>query len=184
VDSIHCHSNWAKSLGGISFPLVADFHPKGEMGNSYGAYLSEKGLTDRATVIIDAGGIVQYAASVGTSGERDIDALLEEAQKNNSAYSGNTSTVSQLNKYNKGGTLFVRNSCGFSRSVMAAIENLHIDDAALQIRNVSVDSDAMAELKKLTGKEQAPCLYSQEEAQFESTEIIKTLVTQCTGFWS
>jgi hypothetical protein len=36
VDSIYCHGNWAKSLGGVSFPLLADFHPKGAMAKKYG----------------------------------------------------------------------------------------------------------------------------------------------------
>ena len=26
VDSVFCHANWAASMGGVSFPLLADFH--------------------------------------------------------------------------------------------------------------------------------------------------------------
>ena len=37
VDSMYCHANWARDLGGVSFPLLADFHPKGEVARSYGA---------------------------------------------------------------------------------------------------------------------------------------------------
>lgn len=83
VDSIHSHGNWASSLGGISYPLLADFHPKGAAAEAYGLYLADAGLTDRATVIIDKEGIVQYAVSVGPGGERQISDLLAECQKVN-----------------------------------------------------------------------------------------------------
>src|SRR3990170_5122597 len=81
VDSRFCHDNWANSLGGVSFPLLADFHPKGATAQSYGVYLADKGITDRATVIIDKQGIVRYAVSVTPAGERSPKALLAECQK-------------------------------------------------------------------------------------------------------
>jgi alkyl hydroperoxide reductase subunit AhpC len=83
VDSIYCHGNWAKSLGGVTFPLLADFHPKGETARKYGVYLEDKGITDRATVIVDKNGIVRYAKSVTPAGKRDPKELLAEAQKVN-----------------------------------------------------------------------------------------------------
>ena len=83
VDSKYSHDNWANSLGGISFPLLADFHPKGAVAESYGLYLGDKGLTDRATVIIDKNGVVQYAVSVGLAGLRKADDLLAECKKVN-----------------------------------------------------------------------------------------------------
>ena len=48
-------------MGGVSFPLLSDWHPKGEMGKSYGVYSEEKGFTVRSTVIIDKEGIVRYS---------------------------------------------------------------------------------------------------------------------------
>jgi alkyl hydroperoxide reductase subunit AhpC len=83
VDSRFSHENWAHSLKGVSFPLLADFHPKGAMAKSYGLYLEDKGITDRATVIIDKNGIVRYSASVTPAGERNPKALLAECQKVN-----------------------------------------------------------------------------------------------------
>ena len=32
IDSKHSHKKWAESLGGVSYPLLQDFHPKGENG--------------------------------------------------------------------------------------------------------------------------------------------------------
>ena len=83
VDSRFSHENWAKSLGGISFPLLQDFHPKGEVARKYGLYLEDKGIADRATVIVDKQGIVRYATSVTPAGERGPKDLLAECQKIN-----------------------------------------------------------------------------------------------------
>ena len=81
IDSKESHENWAKSLGGISFPLLQDYHPKGSMSASYGTYLEDKGFAARSTVIVDKQGSVRY--SVMANGERDISALLAECQKIN-----------------------------------------------------------------------------------------------------
>jgi alkyl hydroperoxide reductase subunit AhpC len=81
VDSKYCHDNWASSIGGISYPLLSDFHPKGAVAKSYGLYLEDSGITDRATVIIDQGGIVRYVNSVGVSGLRKAEDLLAECRK-------------------------------------------------------------------------------------------------------
>ena len=81
VDSRHSHKNWAESLGGISFPLLEDFHPKGAMAKKYGTYNQEKGNTSRSTVIVDKGGVVQFASMA--DGERVISELLGECKRIN-----------------------------------------------------------------------------------------------------
>ena len=75
IDSIFCHGSWAQSLGGISFPLLSDFHPKGSVAQSYGLYLEDAGITDRATVIVDSSGIVRHVSSVTPAGRRNIEEL-------------------------------------------------------------------------------------------------------------
>ena len=45
IDSIHSHANWAHDVGGVSFPLLADFHPKGALAQSFGHYLADAGIT-------------------------------------------------------------------------------------------------------------------------------------------
>lgn len=87
VDSKYCHENWAASIGGISYPLLSDFHPKGAVAEKYGLYLSDSGITDRATVIIDKQGVVRYIESVGPSGLRKAEDLLAECKKVNREYS-------------------------------------------------------------------------------------------------
>jgi peroxiredoxin len=58
VDSRWAHKAFAAKLG-IQYPLLADFHPKGAVAEKYGLYQPEKGLANRATVIIDKNGVVQ-----------------------------------------------------------------------------------------------------------------------------
>jgi len=81
IDSKHSHKKWAESLGGVSYPLLQDFHPKGSMATSYGTYLENKGFVARSTVIVDKQGSVRY--SVMANGERIITELLTECKKIN-----------------------------------------------------------------------------------------------------
>ena len=61
VDSIPSHIAFAKSLGGISsYPLLADFHPKGEVARKYGVWKDDAGISERAIVIVDKKGIIRY----------------------------------------------------------------------------------------------------------------------------
>ena len=61
VDSVPSHVAWANSLGGIShYPLLADFHPKGEVSKKYGVWKEDKGFCERAVVVVDKEGIIRY----------------------------------------------------------------------------------------------------------------------------
>jgi peroxiredoxin len=61
VDSIPSHIAFAKSLGNIEkYPLLADFHPKGEVAKKYGVWIEDKGINERAIVIVDKQGKVAY----------------------------------------------------------------------------------------------------------------------------
>lgn len=61
VDSIPSHVAFAKSLGGIEkYPLASDFHPKGEVSKKYGVWNEERGISERAIIVVDKQGIVRY----------------------------------------------------------------------------------------------------------------------------
>ena len=81
MDSKFCHKAWSKGFDGINFPLLADFHPKGAVADAYGLLLAEKGITDRATVLVGKDGTVKWAESVGPAGARQPMALLEKCQQ-------------------------------------------------------------------------------------------------------
>ncbi len=59
IDSIHSNGAWAKSMGGLSYPLLCDWHPKGEIAERFGV-LSEKGMAERALFVIDKTGKVAF----------------------------------------------------------------------------------------------------------------------------
>ncbi len=179
VDSKFSHAGWAQSLGGVSFPLLADFQPKGATARDYGLYLDEPGITDRATVIIDADGVVRHASSVGPGGSRDIADLAALCEEVDAAYSGELPAIESPGTLVKGETLYVRSACGFSRWTLQARDNLHLQDT-LPVRNVNEDPEAMAALKEATGKEQAPCLCIDGEPLLESADIINYLVARTT----
>lgn len=175
IDSVYCHANWAQSLGGISYPLLADFHPKGAVADQYGVYLADKGITDRATVIIDADGIVRYAKSVTPAGERDLAELAAQCESIDASYEGNLEPMPAPSGVPDGSELFVKNNCGFSRATLLAVDNLHLRDA-IHIRNVSEDTSAMQALEAATGKQQAPVLMTKGAPMAESADIIAHLV--------
>ena len=52
--------SWAGSMGGIGYPLLADFWPHGEVLRAYGYLNEERGTARRAAVIIDKEGIVRW----------------------------------------------------------------------------------------------------------------------------
>ncbi len=60
VDSRWAHKAFQEKLG-IDIPLLADFHPKGEVSRAYGAYIEERGHPNRSLVLIDEKGVVRWA---------------------------------------------------------------------------------------------------------------------------
>jgi len=78
VDSVPSHVAFAKSIGGIErYPLLADFHPKGDVSRKYGVFIEEKGHCERAIVLVDKEGIVRYV-DVHNIGEAPDNAQLLE----------------------------------------------------------------------------------------------------------
>jgi glutaredoxin len=59
VDHVPCLRAWAESLGEISFPLLSDFWPHGEVADRYGVLRSE-GYAERALFIVDEAGVIRY----------------------------------------------------------------------------------------------------------------------------
>jgi hypothetical protein len=174
VDSVYCHANWAKDLGGVSFPLLSDFHPKGAVATSMGAYLADKGITDRATVVIDAAGVVRHASSVTPAGKRNMEELAALCARIDAEHGQGLPTFAAPPGLEAGAKLFVKSACGFSRAVLLARDNLHLG-AALPATNVSENAAARGELVSRAGKDQAPALLVGERVIQESKDIIAHL---------
>jgi peroxiredoxin len=60
VDSVYSHGAWA-AVRGISFPLLADFHPKGEVIRGYSVWREQDGYSDRALYVVDGDGVIRYS---------------------------------------------------------------------------------------------------------------------------
>jgi peroxiredoxin len=80
VDSVWSHDAFAKSLN-LSYPLLADFHPKGAVADSYGMYLADKGITKRATVVVARNGKVVWVKEQAIPEARENRELLEALKR-------------------------------------------------------------------------------------------------------
>lgn len=80
VDSVPCHKAWAKSLGGISFPLMSDYYPHGEVARKYGVF-TDRGYSGRAVFLIDKKGIIRYIEHVELANLPDNERLFKELAK-------------------------------------------------------------------------------------------------------
>ena len=59
IDSTDCLRAWAESLGGVTYPLLSDFWPHGQVADAYGVLRSE-GYAERAIFVIDKQGLIRY----------------------------------------------------------------------------------------------------------------------------
>jgi peroxiredoxin len=66
---------WAESLGGISFDLLSDFHPRGAVASAYGV-MRDDGIAERAIFIVDKRGIVQWSKLYAIPEQPDIDEAI------------------------------------------------------------------------------------------------------------
>ena len=60
VDSLYSHGAWSL-VRGITFPLLADFHPNGEVSKMYRVMRKTEGFSERALFIIDKDGNIRYS---------------------------------------------------------------------------------------------------------------------------
>jgi len=79
VDSLWAHKAFAAQQG-ISYPLLADFHPKGAVAEKYGVYLAEKGISARTAFIIGKDGKIKDVVANDIPVGRDIASLLAKAK--------------------------------------------------------------------------------------------------------
>ena len=68
VDNVWCHLAFADDRN-LHFPLLSDFHPKGEVSKIYNAYLEDEGESARAIYLIDRRGMIAwgYIAPIGVN---------------------------------------------------------------------------------------------------------------------
>jgi len=59
VDSAFAHKAFREKLG-TSIPLLADFHPKGEVARAYGVWSESHGCAGRVVVVVGFDGVVEW----------------------------------------------------------------------------------------------------------------------------
>jgi alkyl hydroperoxide reductase subunit AhpC len=79
TDSIYSHEAWAKSLGGISYPLLADIQR--DVVKRYGIHWPELNACYRATFVIDKQGQVRFVERYGKGELPDPQKILGEVKK-------------------------------------------------------------------------------------------------------
>jgi peroxiredoxin len=75
VDSVYSHQAFAEQLGGLTFPLLADFHPKGALTQAYGLWRDDRGYGQRAIILLDDDGRVCYSEVI-PRGAPDVEKIL------------------------------------------------------------------------------------------------------------
>ena len=60
VDGAFCHKAFQKHLS-LTIPLLADFHPKGQVAKAYGVWSEDYGVATRSLVMVGPDGKVEWS---------------------------------------------------------------------------------------------------------------------------
>ncbi|HEX4204272.1 MAG TPA: peroxiredoxin [Ktedonobacteraceae bacterium] len=77
MDSTHALNAWREAMN-VSFPLLSDFYPQGQVVDLYGVR-HPAGMAERALFVIDKAGIIRYIEITSTPGDMPDNVDLFEA---------------------------------------------------------------------------------------------------------
>jgi peroxiredoxin len=80
IDAQPAKSAWAQTLGPISFDLLSDFHPHGEVAQKYGVYRAKDGISERAIFVVDRQGKIAWAKTYDIPEQPNNAELLQALQ--------------------------------------------------------------------------------------------------------
>jgi peroxiredoxin len=83
IDAQPAKAAWAQTLGHLSYDLLSDFHPHGEVAARYGVFRQKEGFSERAIFVIDKSGTVAWSkvyAIPEQPGNADVLAALERLE--------------------------------------------------------------------------------------------------------
>jgi peroxiredoxin len=75
VDGAWCHVAF-KADRKLEFPLLADFHPKGEVSKAYGVYRTDDGTADRGLFVLDSAHMITWSYLSPTGISPGVDGAL------------------------------------------------------------------------------------------------------------
>ena len=61
IDAQPAKAAWARTLEPISYDLLSDFHPHGEVAQKYGVFRQTEGFSERAIFVIDKAGKIAWS---------------------------------------------------------------------------------------------------------------------------
>jgi peroxiredoxin len=61
IDAQPAKAAWAKTLDSISYDLLSDFYPHGEVARKYGVFREKEGSSERAVFVIDKNGRIAWS---------------------------------------------------------------------------------------------------------------------------
>jgi len=142
---------WAEDIGGVSFPLLSDFWPHGEVIKKYNVFREADGYSERAIFIIDKEGIIRYIDVHDIDDQPSNEVLFEEIKriqpKVQPAVSKNKEE--QQDKLQLDGVmLFCNQWCPGCRRARIWLANHNIEYKEV---DVSQNPQAAAQVKEWTG---------------------------------
>lgn len=76
ADSMYCNEALSRSLGGLPFPMLADFLPRGAVSREWDSWSGDREHPRNVTTLIDKQGIVRNVEYHQKGGVPDLVALL------------------------------------------------------------------------------------------------------------
>jgi peroxiredoxin len=81
TDQVPTNEAWAKSMGGLSYPLLSDHWPHGYVASLYGVLRGESGICERAIFVVDKRGKVAYVDVHDISEQPPTDRIMAALDK-------------------------------------------------------------------------------------------------------
>jgi len=76
IDPQPSKTAWAQTLGPISFDLLSDSYPHGEVAQQYGVFRQKEGFSERAVFVIGKDGLVKWSKTYDIPEQPDNAELL------------------------------------------------------------------------------------------------------------
>lgn len=80
-DHVAAHRAWSTAMGGLPYPELSDWHPKGEVTQAYGLWNEERGAGTRAVIIVDREGVVRFRETYTPGNLPEPQDILAELDK-------------------------------------------------------------------------------------------------------
>jgi peroxiredoxin len=81
IDAQPAKAAWAKTLDTISYDLLSDFHPHGEVAKKYGVFREKEGFSERAIFVVDKSGKIAWSKVYNIPELPGNDEVLSELQR-------------------------------------------------------------------------------------------------------